>query len=734
MGVRGGSVDVRGALVAIMATLISSTFVFSGAWVESAGAEVCSVLTEQVRQEESAASVLPDCRAYEQVSPVAKNGLDALGGPYTTQASLAGDGVSFFSLVPFPVVVGSAEIPSYLGVSPIGGGDWSSEGLQPRAAPGSTNDRVVGLTEDLAKTILLAQEPLLAPGATPGTNAYVRDNATGSYQLLAPNLGFEEIAFVDSASGDSRVLFETTANLSTSNIPPVSGFANLYEWNEALPVGSRVSLAGVVPPAGEPACGGPSEPVCEAPSEGSFGGPSGGSIGHHYTQNTISEDGTLVFFTDRITGFLYMRESVAGRTVRVSAGVSPAEWLAATPSGSFVFYSEGPELYRFNVVEGKREALTSGGEGVLGALGISDDGSYAYFVARGKLATNTNANKEGAINGAANLYEWHEGVTTFIAILTEEANWRGFFNKENESKGPAGGSKSSRVAPDGKTALFSSKANLTGYPSQGNTEFYVYDAGSPLSASNPVCVSCNPKGVAATSGETRLALEGVTTDVTPAVRTPFLTHNLSDAGKRVFFQSEEALVPGDVNGQLDVYEWERADVGSCESTSAAFSEQDGGCLYLVSTGQSPQVSFFGNADAEGENVFFFTRQSLVGQDQDENEDLYDARMGGGILAQNPPPSSVPCAEESSCRGASSSVSSMFGTPSSTTFSGPGNLPEQTAGAGPPKRVVTRAEKLTKALRVCRSRFRSRSKRKGCEAAARRRYGSKPKANRGGGHH
>ena len=68
--------------------------------------------------------------------------------------------------------------------------------------------------------------------------------------------------------------------------------------------------------------------------------------------------------------------------------------------------------------------------------------------------------------------------------------------------------------------------------------------------------------------------------------------------------------------------------------SASFSASNGGCLYLISTGESAEPSYFGDASANGDDVFFFTRQSLVGQDRDENYDIYDARIDGGIAAQN----------------------------------------------------------------------------------------------------
>ena len=35
-------------------------------------------------------------------------------------------------------------------------------------------------------------------------------------------------------------------------------------------------------------------------------------------------------------------------------------------------------------------------------------------------------------------------------------------------------------------------------------------------------------------------------------------------------------------------------------------------------------------------MFFFTRQSLVSQDHDDNVDVYDAREDGGMAGQNPP--------------------------------------------------------------------------------------------------
>jgi hypothetical protein len=717
------------ALVAMLTMLSAGTSV--------AHAEACP--NEQVRQQEIYASQLPDCRAYEQVSPVAKNLTDALGKPGTVQAAPSGDGVSFFAVAPFPGAAGSAgQAPTYLSTR-SSGDEWLTKGLLPVADPGSA-DRVLGLTEDLTETILSAEEPPLAPGAATGSearNAYLFNNTTGLYQLLAPDIGTNAFSFTDATPGNTRILFETDAQL-TANAAP--GAYNLYEWREDEPLGRRITLAGVLQDE-------------EAPEGGSVAGPGGpaveslgseGSASEFYTQNTISEDGTRIFFTEEAQagkGIIYMREPKAKRTVQVSAGIKPAYWRAATPSGAFVFYTEDEGLYRYSTEREQRQALTSSAAGVLGTLGISDEGSYVYFVATGKLASNINGRGEEAETGAANLYEWHEssmsqGATpVFIAKLLgfragevrDEADWRGYSETRSEGGGPAGGEKSSRVTSDGKSVLFSSVAQLTGYDNNGQVELYLYDAELPLSPSNPVCVSCNPSGMPAASGAHLGEANGALVSFPPS-RNAFLTRNLSEDGSRVFFQTAESLVPEDKNNQTDVYEWERAGTGSCEDASTGFSVLNGGCIYLISTGQSDEPSYFGDASANGDNVFFFTRQSLVGQDRDLNVDLYDARVDGGIAAQNPPPPPTPCAGET-CREASPPPP-VFDPPSSATITGAGNLQVEPAHTTvEPK--PTRAQRLAKALRACRKPAKrlTSSERRACEARARRRYGTRSEKKR-----
>ena len=101
------------------------------------------------------------------------------------------------------------------------------------------------------------------------------------------------------------------------------------------------------------------------------------------------------------------------------------------------------------------------------------------------------------------------------------------------------------------------------------------------------------------------------------------------------------------------------------------------------------------------------------------------RRGNGVpAAAEPPP---PCTTADSCRPAPSPQPEVFGTPSSATFTGPGNLTPEAPAIVKPK-PETRAQKLVKALKACRK-DRKKKKRQACERAAHRAYGVKASAKR-----
>ena len=110
-----------------------------------------------------------------------------------------------------------------------------------------------------------------------------------------------------------------------------------------------------------------------------------------------------------------------------------------------------------------------------------------------------------------------------------------------------------------------------------------------------------------------------------------LTQALTDDGRRVFFTTGEPLLPEDTNSKNDVYQY---DVPT-------------GALHLVTSGQDPSDSYFLEASSDGSDVFFVTRERLVGWDDDTSYDLYDARVGGGFPE---PAAPAPRCSGSACQG------------------------------------------------------------------------------------
>ena len=95
------------------------------------------------------------------------------------------------------------------------------------------------------------------------------------------------------------------------------------------------------------------------------------------------------------------------------------------------------------------------------------------------------------------------------------------------------------------------------------------------------------------------------------------------------------------------------------------------------------------------------------------------RVRRSLLSQPPE-----CGSASSCRVAPAAQPSIYGAPSSATFTGTGNLVAVTLPlAGKVKaKALTRAQKLAKALKAC-QRKKQGKRRAVCEKSARKRYGS-----------
>ncbi len=358
----------------------------------------------------------------------------------------------------------------------------------------------------------------------------------------------------------------------------------------------------------------------------------------------------------------------------------------------------GNDLYRYGPGEEQLEDLTpdptdTNGAEVQGVLGASADGKYLYFAANGVLDEAEEAEPGdckgtvGSASGSCSLYLWHEGTIELVGRLKSESGSPGPPDSLNWTATPRdqfGTSsyvpKTSFVSADGRALLFRSQEKLTPYDNDGVPEFYRFKVGQGIS-----CVSCNPAGEAAKSGPRieSIAFPGLGPLASVAAVSARI---LSASGDQAFFETSEALVPADTNGQGgclpsgtsnqnypacdDVYEWEAAGAGGCQEGGPAYSPINSGCIYLISSGKSEFPSLFADASADGKDVFFFTRDQLVGQDKDQLQDVYDARVQGGLAAQSPV-AAVPCEGAEACHGPAQTPP-VESTPATSTFLGPGN--------------------------------------------------------------
>jgi len=525
-----------------------------------------------------------------------------------------------------------------------------------------------------------AERPEVVQGEPAGVeNLLLRDNATGDYRLIntPPAGAIPTDAHFEGASADlSHVFFKETARL-TANGP--AGVEGLYEWDEGM-----LRL------------------VSELPN----GAPVAGSLATHWTArpSVVSADGSHVFFTAE--GNLYLRVN-GERTLQLDepqGGSGPGgggEFLSASADGTQAYFADnasagltadtmpgsGANLYRY--ADGQLTDLTSAEHAeFLKMLGLSAAGAV-YFEAGGVLSgSQTNQHGEAAQPGGANIYEWEGGQTTFIATVADYGLIAG----------------DTAVSPNGVFLAFVSPGSLTGYDNtdqstgQPAPEIYLYSSASKGLA----CVSCNPSGEAPSGTAGEVLLGGarlVDIEHGPGEGSP---HYLSNDG-RIVFQTEEALLPGDTNGQMDVYEYED------------------GQLHLISSGTGGSRSWLLDASEEGKDIFFLSRQPLVPQDtggEEESNIVYDAREGGGFPATASPPA---CTTADACRVPAATQPSIYGAPSSQTFTGAGNSSPVVGQAVKPRRL-TRKQMLSRALKVCHKQ-KGKRRRAACERRASKRYGA-----------
>jgi len=687
----------------------------------------------------SFSAVLPDCRAYEMVSPVDKNGGDVgsgfLVGSYgmLSESSSDGDRATFSSLRSFANPNSAPLVNQYFARREASG--WSTESISPpREAPSLTgisdNGRYKSFSEDLCSGwVMQDADTPLAPGAPAEyPNLYRRDNCAerGKYELLTNvvptgvsktgNVGYS--AYIPNplgASADaSHTVFRADAKL-TSN---ACATPEIFQVYESSPDGN-LRLVSVLPN-GKATC--TQSTVGTPPSHDVLEGFRESSVSH-----AVSVDGSRVFWTDTEeskplsadgglvgTGALYVRLNALQPQSKISGGkcteaakactqsissVKSTYFWGASVNGDKVLYSVGlegnSELFEYDVETGESHLIA---KGVAGAPSASEDLSRVYLVSKEVL---NGAEAEGTVGtphpAEPNLYFEEGGALTFIGTL-------GGIEGLGSSPPPSSpmqfepNLRTSRVSPDGLSFAFTSAQPLTGYDNRDvnsgklDTEAFVFHAATGALA----CVSCNPSGARPTGRKVAVAGNG-TIDLWASAEIPGWaeqqrpTRLLSKDGSILFFDSFDALVPRDNNGKEDVYEWHRAGGKQvCEEQGAElFDEAAEGCISLISAGQGPEDSEVIDASADGSDVFFTTGSSLLPQDPGLI-DIYDARVNGGFPAA---PTPSPACEGEACQGALSPPNDP--TPASSSFEGAGNVKPETTSRKHKKSKHKKAKKNKK---------------------------------------
>jgi hypothetical protein len=632
------------------------------AFLPASASAACS---NEVLRSELHSGQLPDCRAYELVTPaykeetfmsslfaISQDGSRILGASVGVFQGTEGDNLG----------IGTNLLGATYELSRTEGG-WTAASLDPPASRYRSNgffDSSADLTGTLWELGIRASQP-------EGVTDFYIEHPRGTFVRLGPatpdpNMVNEKnYAYLGGSEDLSHILFSTSEGFHWPFDATV-GPNTLYEY---VGTGTEPALVGVSGVAGSTQlvskCGtllGSSVPVV-----------GGGSV-----YNAVSANGERIFFTavgedDNTCGAsqppvdeLFAREEDRAegvvRTVAISQpsighcseNPSPpcadAHFEGASEDGSKVFFlteqellpgAQGQNLYEydFGKPEGGRLTLVSEGAAlpeVQGVARISEDGSHVYFVAKGALTRTANSLGDTATGGFDNLYVYSEGHTSFIARLSSEDDQP---HGEFQGDWARADNRPVLASRDGRFLIFTSQADLTHEQVNGTVrQVFQYDA--------------ETKGLARAS----IGQNGYNSDGrTPVYDAQIVTHPpssyeyarkdsptqvdgiLASEDGAVFFTSPGALTPQALNDQTD----------SLGQPAPNVYEYLAGQVYLVSDGRDvstvksfPGVRLIGS-DASGGNMFFTTSDPLVTQDTDTQQDVYDARVGGGfpLLAGSP---------------------------------------------------------------------------------------------------
>jgi hypothetical protein len=402
----------------------------------------------------AAASLLPDGRVWELVSPPDKHGspLESItdeGG--VIQAAADGSSLAYIALGPTdsePAGNRSSVLSQLLAHrGPTG---WATEDIAtPHQAPVgvvaghrseyhlfSEEDLSLGLVEPFGATPLSPQTSERTPylrlsdgGYLPlVTGGNVSEGAKFGGQEINSELFRDGITVATATPDLGRILLNSKQPLTPDFSPGLENTKNnVYEWGAGA-----LQLVSWIPSGGAAVCGG-NGPACLPAAEAGFETVVGYLESN--VRNAVSVSGSRVVFSTSANGNgnLYLRDLDGRETLQLDAPEAGCttcsqstqpKFQDANSDGSKVFFTDTgrltedstaggaafpgastPDLYIYNLDAPEGERLTdltvdNDSKDVLGAdvegavIGASSDGSSVYFVANGALTEG-----EGAVHG-----------------------------------------------------------------------------------------------------------------------------------------------------------------------------------------------------------------------------------------------------------------------------------------------------------------------------------------------
>ena len=588
------------------------------------------------------ASHLPDCRAYELVSPPNKNG-NAVSGVWAVHPS--GDRIAYVAIGAFP---GSLSSLTADFVAHRGADGWTTTAVNPptlyRNATANDQWWPADVADDFRRVLLKTTYPVDPRDDERTDDVYLSDGTTFPWISTGePPRPSADGADYKAATRDlGRILLQTRRPLLPEVEAEAPGTTQLY-----LNEGGRVRLV---------SADDDGRPIAGGASFGNGADTTGSrTVVGGLERTAFAADGDVVFFKRDRDNQVYVRvnalDPAAARTRLLSVSqatgtegttcptTATTRFLAAAADGSSAVFScamrltdDAPAnggLYRYDVASGRLTAIAATAGAALNNtnwIASAEDLSVLYFV--------TNARLVGQAESGSHLYALRDG----------RIDWLG-------QVGTTAPSAYNFVAsPDGRYLLFQARMG-TDPIANGRTQVYLYDADS---GERPRCVSCRPDG-RLSQGDGQLDQKisiGMGNDY-GSLSNVRMTGALSTGARRVFFTSHEPLVPEDVNGMPDPY-----------------LLQDGR-LYLLTSGRDPAPSAFAGASSDGDTAFIVTNERLAAQDTDNGvADVYAVRVGGGYPAPAPTPE---C--EHDCQGPPH-VPPTVPEPGTIDFVGPGDVDEQ----------------------------------------------------------